>query len=262
MKLIVLSVLVVFLLGIGNAFATDQILITKSFDLDKVIFDGKWSFYTEWKKSSWNPLTYGDGTIIHLRTAHQGNFIYVFIDDVKTNSWSIDNDRATICFDKDNSKSKIPDSDDYCFVAKLSGKDQFALQGDSQSTSTNNFRLISNPQDFIGIGAISDQNDRYTPISHPSYEFRIPTDLIGRSADYGFYLGVYHAQSNKTYSWPQSILLNMPLDIPSPSEWGEIISPDKSIPEFPLPILLLMSAFSLMIYFSRLRHGFHTMNRS
>lgn len=260
MKLVILSVLFLFLLGIGNAYATDQIMITKSFDLDKVIFDGKWSFYTEWKKSSLNTLSYDNGdTIIQLRTAHQGNFIYVFVDDVNTKSWNTNNDSATICFDEDNNKSKIPDSDDYCFVATLSGKDQITLQGDSQSTLTNNFKIISNPQDFVGIGGISDQNDRYSLTPHPSYEFRIPTELVGRSADYGFYLGVYHAQENKTYSWPQNIITNAP-SIPSPDKWGEIISPDKSLPEFPLPALLLIPAFLLVIYFSRFRSD--TMNRS
>ena len=247
MKLLVL--LVVCLFGIHSAFATDQIFITKSFDLDKVIFDGKWTFYTEWKKSSWNPLTYDNGTtIIDLRTAHQGNFIYVFVDDVKTTQWSSGKDKATICFDTNDSKNTVADASDYCFQTVLSGTEPITLQGDS--TSPGSFKTIPNPDGFIGVASISDANDRYTDVPHPGYEFRIPTDTIGRSADYGFYVSVYHSQSNKTYSWPQDISTSAS-EIPSPNKWGELISPDKSLPEFPVPAITLLGSIIVVIYFSR-----------
>lgn len=254
MKFMALCVFFMILLDTGDAFATNQIPITKSFTMDKINFDGKWSFYTEWKQSSWNQLAYDDGTTIQLRTAHQGNFIYVFIDDVNTNLWSIGSDRATVCLDSNNNKSTIPDLDDYCFVTTLFGKHEFTLQGGSPLAFTSNLRTISNPAGFTAIGSISDENDRYTNVPHPSYEFRIPIELIGRSADYGFYVGVYHSQSNRVYSWPQDIAPKTSLGIPSPSEWGEIVSPDRSLPEFPLPTLSLVPAFFLVIYLSRLRY--------
>lgn len=60
-----------------------------------------------------------------------------------------------------------------------------------------------------------------TAINH--YEFKIPTDLVGRSADYGFYVEVYHASSNTVYSWPQGVTTTVPLEIPSPTKWGDLI---------------------------------------
>ncbi|MGI0062511.1 MAG: hypothetical protein ACREBA_08680 [Nitrosotalea sp.] len=251
-KIIALLFFVVFLSNIGSAVATDQIMITKSFTMDQAVFDGKWSFYMEWKKSSWDPLSYSDGTLIHLRTAHQGNFIYVFMDDVETTQWNSGSDRATVCFDTDNSKSVNADSNDYCFVTTLSESNSITLQGGSPLASTSHFRTIANPGGFIGIASISDENDRYTIIPHPSYEFRIPTDVIGRSSDYGFYVSVYHAQTNKIYSWPQNASTSSyPLEIPSPSKWGELISPDKSIPEFPIPAVTLLISMVVLVYFSR-----------
>lgn len=250
-KIIVLLFFAIFLFSIDNVYATDQIMITKSFTMDQVVFDGKWSFYTEWKQSSWNDLSYSDGTQIHLRTAHQGDFIYVFMDDVESTQWSNGGDRATVCFDSDNSKNVNADSNDYCFVTTLSESTPITLQGGSPLVSVSNFRTITNPNGFIGIAAISDENDRYTKVPHPSYEFKIPTSLIGRSSDYGFYVSIYHSQSSKIYSWPQNASVLSSLEIPSPDKWGELISPDKSIPEFPIPLLILISSMFLMIYFSR-----------
>ena len=51
--------------------------------MEKIIFDGKWTNYLEWKQSSHNMITFDNGnTIIHLRTAHLGDYIYVFVDPV------------------------------------------------------------------------------------------------------------------------------------------------------------------------------------
>src|SRR5438445_12477598 len=72
-----LAIISAVLLSTGIAYADNTIMITKSFYMDKVIFDGKWSFLTEWKKSSLDTLSYDDGTEIELRTAHQNNFIYI-----------------------------------------------------------------------------------------------------------------------------------------------------------------------------------------
>lgn len=248
-KIIFLSIAFILVsFSVGKAFATDQVLITKSGSMDQIIFDGKWTFYTEWKYSSLNELSYQDGTTFELRTAHQGNFIYVFIDDVKTTHWDTNGDRAIVCIDKYNNKNTTATMDDYCFVNVLSGNHPVTLQGGSPLGSTDNFKQIPNPDGFIAVAAISDQNDRYTTIPHPSYEFRIPTDLVGRSADYGFYVGVYHQSSNTVYSWPQDITTTVPLEIPSPSKWGDLISPDASLPEFSWPMIPLLLAVMTVIW--------------
>jgi hypothetical protein len=239
-----------FVIGIANA--DEPILITKSPDMNKIIFDGKWSFITEWKKSSLNDLLYNDGTEIYLRTAHQDNFVYVFVDAVSFTNFVKHSDRTIVCFDKNDSKTTTPNENDYCFLVTLDNNKPIALQGGSSLAITGDFKKIDNPLGFIGIASISDQNDRYTATPHPSYEFRIPTGLIGRSDIYGFYLGVYDTNSNKVYSWPQNVTSTSQFGIPSPSQWGAMISPDKSLPEFELPTLALLSSFLLALYFIKL----------
>jgi hypothetical protein len=101
---------------------------------------------------------------------------------------------------------------------------------------------------------VSDVNDRYTPIPHPSYEFRIPTSLIGRESVYGFYFLVYDGNSQKTYTYPQN--LDPENFVSSPNQWGEIYSPDKSLPEFGIPLLSLTLSILSIIFISRIRQGF------
>lgn len=216
-----------------------NILITKSDTIKEVNFDGKWTFYEEWKQTSWNPIKYDGNVVFHLRTAHHENFIYVLIDTVADTNANIGSDKATVCIDSKNNKSKIFDSDDYCFVVKLeernfidvlfNKRDNFVMQGDLQSKENEEFEKIK-VKEFIGIGTMSDKEDKYSAISHANYEFKIPIELIGRSDNYGFYVNVFDADSNIVYSWPEDIKLES-FDIPSPSLWGNLISPDKSLLE-------------------------------
>ncbi len=126
----------------------------------------------------------------------------------------------------------------------------FVLQGGEDIALTNNFKKIPNPIGFIGIGGVSDQNDRYTQTPHSSYEFKIPIELFGRSDNYGFYVTIYDESSGKFYSLP-NVNPQKPLKIPSPVMWGDIISPDKSIPEFDWPVFLLLPSLLLVIYLTR-----------
>jgi len=235
---------------ITNVFAEDPIMITKSSDLNQVIFDGIWTHTSEWKRSSENLIRDDLGTI-YLRTAHQENFVYVFLDVVIDIHMDKDSDRSVICFDTANDKTEFADSNDYCFTATLGKKIGSTLQGNF-SLGTNNFQNIQNPEGFIGIGGFSDENDRYSKIPHASYEFRIPTDLIGRSDNYGYYVGIYDDFTNTTYSWPSEIVLDE-FKIPSPKLWGEIISPDKSLPEFEWTIMALLPALILVVFITKLK---------
>ena len=247
-------IIFIVLFSAGTAAATEPIMITISSDMDKVIFDGKWTGLYEWKESSLNTLSYDDGTLIQLRTAHQNNFIYVLVDVVSQTRFNKGSDTAMVCFDKNNNKNTIPNADDYCFVAALGGTHSFVLQGNSPLGIDGNFKKIPNAEGFIGIGGISDENDRYSVVPHPTYEFRIPTDLVGRSDTYGFYLTIYDAHNNKFYSWPQYSDPKSVFDIPSPHAWGYIISPDKTLPEFELAILTLLPAFLLVLYVTKFRN--------
>src|SRR5690348_8618921 len=156
------AIILLTLFSTQIAKATEPIPITISSNMDKVIFDGKWTYTQEWKESSLNTLSYDDGALIQLRTAHQNNFIYVLVDYVSQTHFDKGSDTAMVCFDKNNNKNSIPNADDYCFVAILEGKNSFVLEGNSVLGINGNFEKIPNPEGFVGIGGISDENDRYS----------------------------------------------------------------------------------------------------
>ncbi len=69
---------------------------------------------------------------------------------------------------------------DFCFSVLL-GNDQGSIfQGNSLDESIS-MNKISNPDDFIAISSMSDENDRYTKTPHPSYEFKSPIEWLERS---------------------------------------------------------------------------------
>lgn len=105
-------------------------------------------------------------------------------------------------------------------------------------------KQIDNHENFIAISTISDSNDRYSDILHPSYEFRVSIDLLDRSDNYGFYLSVYDSSLEKFYSWPENSTQTNLSDFPTPSEWGDIVSPDKSLPEINFPVMILILLIS------------------
>ena len=225
--------------GIDEIDSEKNILITKSNSMKEINFDGKWTFYSEWKQTSWNPIMSDENIVFHLRTAHQGDFIYILIDAISDTTANIESDKAIVCIDSKNNKSEFLDKDDYCFVVQLqernvidtlfSKQDNFVIQGDSQSKKIEELEKIK-VKEFVGIGTMSDKEDKYSTTSHTSYEFKIPVELIGRSDNYGFYVNVFDASSNVVYSWPEDIKLES-FDILSPLLWGNLISPDKSILE-------------------------------
>jgi len=222
-------------------------MITESSgNMHKIIFDGKWTFKEEWKPSSANL----DGTL-NIRSAHEGDFVYIFIDVLNDLTLDVGSDRALICFDAKNNKSVHPDFDDYCFIGILGRDVGFTLQGGSPFASKSFFQSIDNNEELIIVGEISDNNDRYSTTPHPSYEFKIPTNVISRSNHYGFYVEAFDAKSGKSVTWPSNIDKKFPTHIPGPKFWGDMISIDKSLPEFPLPILILFILVMTMIILSK-----------
>ena len=237
------------------------ILITWSDFIDEVVFDGKWTFFMEWKRSSWNPVEFDEQVVYHLRSAHKGDFIYIMLDVVADKTSNVGQDKATVCIDSKNNKNKFLDEDDFCFIVKLQEDNFFNILSDETYNlilQGNKFEVEQKDlneifvNDFIGIGTMSDKEDRYSEIPHTSYEFKIPTDLVGRSNNYGIYVGVYDSDSGLIYSWPESIKLDT-FEIPSPSTWGDLVSPDKSLPEFELPLLVILPAFVAIILISKLK---------
>lgn len=224
--------------------------ITKSDFMDKVIFDGKWSFVQEWKPTSLTTVDTPSGSL-YIRTAHQGDSIYVFVDSAFDTKPVRGSDRATICFDSNVNKTAIANSNDYCFVGIVGQNSTSIFQGGSPLAFTDNFKKIESPSGVIGIGGISDQYDIYGFAPHPSFEFKIPKALLGNSDSYGFFVQFYDANSNKFYSWPQAQDGTYYFHIPSPDKWGEIISPDHTMPESQFPVFALVLAFFILIYFNR-----------
>lgn len=228
-----------------NAFASDAIMITISEEMEDVIFDGKWTHLAEWKQSSRDTLQY-DQMTIQLRTAHQNNFVYILLDVLNDVTQNKNFDQAIICFDTNNDKSTEFDDNDFCFLSLLDNDSKTILQGNSLTNSLDEINIHPN---YIGVATMSDENDRYSKIPHATYEFKIPTELIGRHSTYGFYLSVHDDSSGKNYNWPQSITLENSQEIPNPSMWGELISPDKSLPEFHFMfVVVILSIFSVIIF--------------
>ena len=239
---ILLFIISTILFSTNFAFAseTEPILITVSSDMDKVIFDGKWTTPSEWKSSSLNEFKYDNKMKIVLRSAHLDDFIYFYVDVLGDFTSNKGIDKATVCIDGENNKSIISDKNDFCFSATLGNKQGVVFQGGSINTITGNFQKIPNPENFIGLSSMSDENNRYNKIPHTGYEFKIPIELIERSDNYGFYLSVYDADSNMFYTWPEESTRKNFFKIPSPETWGEIISPDKSLPELNLPFVIFI----------------------
>lgn len=222
-----------------SIFADSELLITKTIKLENEIeFDGIWTYHTEWKPTSLAEIDTEKGPI-YFRFAHQDNFLYFFIDAVADKNPEKNADKAIICFDTKNDKTLLPNQDDYCFISILGKNIGHTIQGGSFISTQNYFKKIINHEDFIGVGGISNENDRYSSIPHSSYEFRIPIDLITRSNIYGFYVGVFDKSETKMYSWPESSTTHY-TKIPSPSTWGSLVSPDKSLPEFNFPSLYVI----------------------
>lgn len=220
----------------------DQIPISSSSKMNEVIFDGKWSFFTEWKNSSLNEV---GG--LKIRSAHQGDFVYFMLNYVSDTSYGKNSDRAMICFDTKNNQSSNPDNDDYCFLAVMGKTNGYTLQGGTPFPVTNHLEKIQNHIEYIAIGNFSDENDRYSKVPHSTYEFKIPTEIISRSNVYGIYIEVFDSTTGKKISWPSNSQSENPQSIPSPQKWGQLISIDSSLPEFPLPMLILSILMATII---------------
>jgi len=105
-------------------FSYAEIPITHSMRMNGVIFDGKWTFTTEWKASSLDRAG-----PIYIRSAHLENYIYILLDVVSDTTIDKNKDSAMVCFDSENNQSPSPDDDDYCFFVKLADKEPITLCG-------------------------------------------------------------------------------------------------------------------------------------
>ena len=232
------------------AFVEEIVIIPQSNQMEYVILDGKWTDDREWKQSGYDGWKFSDGHGIIFRSAHQGNYLYFLIDFISDRVPEKNMDRAVICLESNNEKNLIAKDNSHCFIATMKSSNPVILQGGSPSAIDGNFKRIYH-DDVIAVGTVSDFKDRYSQIPHSTYEFKIPTDLVGRHTEYGLYIAVYDFHNDNLYSWPRNIELENNFQIPSPSKWGVIISPDKTLPEFEFPLLLSVLSFSAIIYLSK-----------
>jgi len=234
----IISILLVFTLP-NNIFA-EEIFTTVSHDTDDIVYDGLWSFLFEWKRTSEDKIRYDDGKLMAIKTAHDYENLYVLVDVISDKTPSPMADRGMICIDSKADKTVHADDDDYCFLTSLKAKNPITLNGGTQFIQNANFKKVDNHSEFKAVGGISNGTDRYSKIPHATYEFKIPLEVFGKSHEYGFFVQAYDYNENRFYNWPKNSTSEKYPFIPSPNQWGSLISPDKSIPEFGFPLVILM----------------------
>ena len=245
----ILVIIFFIVIAVNYAYA-EQIFTTVRSDANNTIFDGRWTFLQEWKSTSENKITFDDNTEMVIKTGHDYENLYVLIDFLGDTSIGKFADNGIVCIDSKMDQSSKPDKNDYCFVAIMGSSQSKTLQGGEILAQTGYWKRIENHPKLITIGGISDKNDRYSHIPHATYEFKIPLEIVGKTDVYGFYVGSFDAKKGKEYSWPQNISTEKYPFVPSPSKWGQLVSPDKSIPEFAFPLFALLS-ISFVIFLVR-----------
>ena len=255
LKNFIALVILFSLFGIDLAFADEDLWITITDEADEIIFDGKWTFVQEWKHSSLEQVG-SDQDILIIRYSHDRENIYILLDALFDQIKSNQSDKAMVCFDTMIDGGVTIRNDDFCFVASIGSKNPITLQGGSDIITKASLKKIPNHPKLIAVGGFSDENDRYSKIPHATYEFKIPIEILGYSSEYGFYVYVYDNDSRKIITWPEKQTSEKYPYIAAPDQWGKIVSPDKTIPEFDLPILMLIPTFFVIIFLTmNKRHG-------
>ena len=213
---------------IGLIYADEPIKVTISSTLHNVQFDGDWTFMSEWKHSSYDHFLFDDDRQFVLRTAHQDGFFYVMVNYLTDFTYHHIADRAIVCF-VGYDTSSMADESDWCYAVSRESGNGHTLQGGSPISQTSHFNLVKNHPDFVAHGGTSGENDPYVRVPHATYEFRIPIEQIGFQNEYGFFVQVFDGNDVKTY--PKEFSGKYPQKIPSPTKWGKIFSPDRSISE-------------------------------
>ncbi len=195
------------------------------------VIDGTGSYATEWKQSAEHVTSYPDGARLALRSVHDRDNIYLLLDMITDTVINKNRDFGIVCFDTKNDGGDRSKDDDYCFLATQRSNASITYRGGGDFALNNYLNKIPNPNGAKAIAGVSNQFDRYTDIPHAMYEFKIPTEIITRSNVYGIYYAVYDADTGKVYSWPESTIATYPY-VPAPDQWGRLVSPDNSLPEF------------------------------
>lgn len=241
MKFIYFSLLIL-IFNFPIVFA-EEIFITYTDADSEIVIDGLWSHSHEWKKSSETKIQEDALNQLVIRSAHNYEKIFVLVDVVIDESKNILQDKSIICFESKTQQNNLSNPT-YCFEILFDGIVTTLMKNPESPNSQ--FTKIENHDDTKAISGISNQYDRYSKTPHVSYEFQIPIDVIGRSDVYAFYAEVYDAETNLQMLWPSN-LENTTASLTNSESWGEMISPDKSIPEFSSPLIIFVVLVSTMI---------------
>ena len=255
----IIFVLALLIVGVNFAYA-EEVLITLSTELDDVDFDGTWSYYNEWKPTSLVKVENNDSSFVY-KIAHDYENLFVYVSAISDKTpkdsgfflFPDEADRAIICIDGKNNGGEKPADDDFCFIATMGTDKVLTLQGGSDQKQDGFYKTIDNHSELIGIGAVSSEFDRHSKIPHSTYEFKIPVEIFGRSDVYGLYVGVFDSNLSIQYGWPQESTEPKYPFIPNPESWGQMVSPDKTLPEFEIPLLMLSSTLILIVVLARRR---------
>jgi len=245
--LVQVCLVLIFLSAIQESSAQDDsqsIPITIDNELNEKIFDGRWTHVTEWKNSSLEYMR-GESTQVTLRISHLEDFIYVLVDAVHDTTPGEQKDHAMVCFDSKVDNRTKPDTNNFCFISKLGSEKGVTLHWSEESQS---FEMTESHSELIVVGGISDENDRYSKVPHASYEFKIPLELFGRYDRYGFFASSYDHSKIEISTWTVGVQVSTEAEIPDRLSWGFIHSPDKSLPEYELPISIFLISILLTFF--------------
>lgn len=240
--LCLLSVLLLLFTSVPMAVLAQESegLISIPMTQEAPTIDGIWTNGGEWQDASETLMKDDEsGYMAYLRTMHNKSHIFVLIDFVSDQSDNV-NDRGSVGIGGVDDEYD-PTSDDFWFTSKpavYQGTGEGGLEFRSAWEEIATFPLVHVGEGFNG------QNNPYEVENHKIYEFAISVDLIQPRNEYRFYASVQDKDSRVIIRWPSDVTEAPYLDTlgehhpHTPTEWGAIISVDKSIPEFPQAFLI------------------------
>ena len=207
----------------------EDVIIPISFidKADAPKIDGLWTHGNEWKQASETIQNYDNGAQLVILTMHDGDYIYVLLE-LPTDETEDSGDLAYVCFDTDHDSGE-PDANDYCFLLGMGSGELKTVSGLKDPGIGIDWKPVGNPDDARASSGMS--ASPYSSSPHATYEFKIPIDFLGPSDEYGFYAVVYDSSFYNRYAVPPKY--SQADYIPIPSQWGLLIFPDGTKPEFP-----------------------------
>jgi hypothetical protein len=225
------AVLLLIPLKAGVSFGiNDEMLVVPKSEKPAEI-NGNWSTKTEWTDAS-EIKVQNEELTAYIRAKHDGVFVYLLVDFLSDYGLDVSGDFAIICFDTNNNRGNVPQSDDYCFyrITRTGDATDGILQGNGSGWTVLQESDIWDPYDekFDAAVSYSHLNDPYDSINnHVIYEFRIPIDLYSLNETMSFYVYTNDAYTGKFFEWPtnaggKQYRLVVKDVLPAPDKWADL----------------------------------------